>query len=105
VITIVNRKNWRGVSIYVGRPTVLGNPFVIGRDGDREAVIQQYRRWLWNEIRRGAGPVFDEICRLAELAKAGDLILSCWCAPQPCHAEIIRASIEYVNRRSTTLDL
>ena len=29
---------------YVGRPGVLGNPFVVGRDGSREEVIGKYRR-------------------------------------------------------------
>ena len=28
---------------YVGRPTVWGNPFVIGRDGTRGEVIAKYR--------------------------------------------------------------
>ena len=28
---------------YVGRPTALGNPFAIGRDGSRAEVIQLYR--------------------------------------------------------------
>ena len=96
MITIVNRKTWCGESIYVGRPGVLGNPFVIGRDGDRSAVIQKYRRWLWNELQRRSGPVFAEIHRLATLAKSGDLVLACWCFPQQCHAAVVKAAIEWI---------
>lgn len=100
MITIVNRKNWRGENIYVGRPTVLGNPFVIGRDGDRAMVIARYRRWLWNELQQGSGLVFDELHRLAELAKSGDLVLACWCFPEKCHAEILKAAIGWINSQS-----
>lgn len=97
VITIVNRKTYRGENIYIGRPTALGNPFVIGKDGDRSAVIFKYRRWLWSEIQRGCGPVFDEIHRLAKMARTNDLALGCWCDPLPCHGYIIKACIEYIN--------
>lgn len=62
MISVVNRKSWRGRNIYVGRPSVLGNPFIIGRNGNREAVIQQYRRWIWGEIKRETGPFFEKIC-------------------------------------------
>lgn len=104
MITIVNLRNYRGRCIYVGRPTVLGNLFVIGKDGDRDMVISRYRRWLWNEIQRGYGPVFDEIHRLAHLARTDDLILGCWCFPLPCHVFIIRDCIEYINHRDRLRD-
>jgi hypothetical protein len=29
--------------VYIGRPSPFGNPFVIGRDGERAAVIGRYR--------------------------------------------------------------
>lgn len=61
MIKVVNRKTYRGKSVYVGRPSVLGNPFVIGKDGDRPAVIFKYRRWLWTELQQESRPVFDEI--------------------------------------------
>lgn len=69
MINIVNRKTYRGESVYVGRPSALGNPFVIGRDGDRETVIEKYRRWLWRQLQLGSGEVFDAIHRLAEQAR------------------------------------
>ena len=31
---------------YIGRPSVLGNPYRIGIDGDRAQVIQKFRRRL-----------------------------------------------------------
>jgi hypothetical protein len=40
--------------------------------------------------------VMAELKRLAMIAAESDLILSCWCAPEPCHGEIVRAAIEYL---------
>lgn len=65
-------------AVYVGRPGKWGNPFVIGRDGTREEVIQKYREWIRME------GLDERACR--EL-KGKDLI--CWCAPLPCHADVL----------------
>ncbi len=100
MINIVNRKTYRGESVYVGRPSALGNPFVIGRDGDRQTVVEKYRRWLWRQLQRGSGEVFEAIHRLAQQAKTDDLVLACWCLPEKCHAEIIRSAIEWINNQS-----
>jgi hypothetical protein len=32
--------------VYIGRPSKWGNPFVIGKHGDRAAVIRKYREWV-----------------------------------------------------------
>jgi hypothetical protein len=69
---------------YVGRPSPLGNPFRIGPDGDRTAVIQRYKRWLWDRIQRQDPQVVG-----AMRALTADSILGCWCHPQPCHADVI----------------
>ena len=61
---------------YVGRPSVWGNPFRIGRDGDRAEVIRRYEEYLLRNERLMA--------RLGELAGRD---LACWCAPQPCQVE------------------
>lgn len=40
-------------ALYVGRGSVWGNPFVIGVDGDRETVIERYRKLLWSRLKSG----------------------------------------------------
>lgn len=30
-------------NVYIGRPSKWGNPFIIGRDGTREEVIDNYK--------------------------------------------------------------
>ncbi|MFN6339140.1 MAG: DUF4326 domain-containing protein [Cyanobacteriota bacterium] len=78
---------------YVGRPGVLGNPFVVGRDGSREEVIGKYRRWLWARLREPGSSQERELRRLLEQARAGELELLCWCHPLPCHAEVVRGAV------------
>lgn len=66
-------------AVYVGRPSPLGNPYVIGKDGNRDEVIDKYHRLFYDnhEMRAYA----RKHCR----GKA----LVCWCAPERCHAEVI----------------
>lgn len=70
--------------VYVGRPTKWGNPFKIGCDGTREAVIAKYRAWI---VRQPA--------LMAALPELRGKNLVCWCAPERCHAEVL---IELANR-------
>ena len=32
--------------VYIGRPSIWGHPFHVGRDGTRDAVIAKYRAWI-----------------------------------------------------------
>src|SRR5437867_8640568 len=65
--------------VSVGRPSPFGNPFVIGRDGDRGAVIHKYRAWLLAQA-----ALVERVRR--ELAGK---VLGCWCAPLPCHGDVL----------------
>ncbi|RME81276.1 MAG: DUF4326 domain-containing protein [Caldilineae bacterium] len=64
--------------VYIGRPSKWGNPFVVGRDGDRETVIQKYREWIMEQ---------DEL--LADLHELRGKRLGCWCAPKACHGDVL----------------
>lgn len=46
VLSVRGRGGVRPCGEYVGRPSALGNPFLVGRDGTREDVIARYRKWL-----------------------------------------------------------
>jgi hypothetical protein len=89
-ITIGNRRNGdRG--IYVGRPTALGNPYVVGTDGQPGTLVEPYRRWLRERIRLADAHVIDALTGIAvEIERSGGAQLVCWCAPAPCHARAIR---------------
>ena len=71
-------------AIYIGRGSKWGNPFIMGKDGDRETVIRKYKELLEQKIHCGQIRAFD----LAELA---DRPLVCFCAPKACHGDILAA--------------
>lgn len=82
--------------IFVGRPSKLGNPFKIGRDGDRNQVIEKYRVWLWQQI-KSRGPAWEELKRLKQLLlQKQSLVLTCYCFPHRCHAEVIRSCLHWM---------
>ena len=88
--------NWRhhGRRVPVGaisvmRGTPFGNPFVIGRDGDRAEVIRRYRAWLWARLR--ADPVFRGQVRALH---GRDLV--CCCAPLACHGDVLAAAAAWL---------
>lgn len=65
--------------VYIGRPTKWGNPFLIGKDGDREEVVRKYREWLLTQ------PQLIEDARNELRGK----VLACWCSPQACHGDVL----------------
>jgi hypothetical protein len=65
--------------IYIGRPTKWGNPYNIGRDGDRLEVITKYRYWLYRQ---------PELLKAAKIELKGK-VLGCWCAPLACHGDVL----------------
>jgi hypothetical protein len=75
--TVVHCKKAK-YDVYIGRPSKWGNPFSIGKDGTREEVIQKYERYLENRS--------DLVDALDELQGK---ILGCWCAPLPCHGDVL----------------
>ena len=90
-IEVKNKKTFKGDGgWYVGRPTALGNPFEIGKDGNRREVIEKYRQWLSDGM-SGDNPCMRAFMNLYdEVARTGELVLVCWCAPQECHADVIK---------------
>jgi len=71
----------RGNSIedlYIGRNSVWGNPFKIGRDGDRKTVIRKFEEYLEAS---GLG---------RKVAELRGCVLVCHCAKeQPCHGDVL----------------
>lgn len=64
----------------IDRLTIFGNPFVVGRDGDRAECIAKYKTWL---------PTQPKI--MALLPQLRGHTLGCHCAPLPCHGDVLAA--------------
>ena len=96
-ILIVNRKEYTGkVGVYIGRPSVLGNPFSVKQHGRGDA-LELYKQWLNLQWKTNNRPVIDELFRLADILKEhGSLTLICWCAPAPCHGDLIAKAVKNI---------
>ena len=85
-------------AVNVTRPGPWGNPFIIGVDGDRQAVIAKYKARLWDRIRNGE-------VSLESLASLHGKQLLCVCVPLPCHADVLADAaawaVQEIARQST----
>jgi hypothetical protein len=78
--------------VYIGRPTILGNPFPLKREEDRDLVCNRYMVWLKRSYKSNPA-VARELHRLVELSRSGPLELVCYCAPLRCHGDSVREAI------------
>lgn len=65
-------------AVYIGRGSPWGNPFIIGRDGDRDTVCDRFER---------------EVLPGLDLKPLEGRDLVCWCKPARCHGDAILAAI------------
>jgi hypothetical protein len=86
---IVVNKYKESYDVYIGRGSKYGNPFVIGKDGDREKVISLYKHHLWRMF-------CDGDVSKGELLSLSGKKLGCFCKPQACHGDMIVKLFEYV---------
>ena len=66
-------------AVYIGRGSPYGNPFVIGKDGDRDAVCDKYETMLRNS---------PALLRLVKRELKGKDVV-CFCAPKRCHGDAL----------------
>lgn len=81
-------------AVYIGRGSKWGNPYPITATATREQVIAKYRNHLWEQIKSGA------ITR-ADLLTLDGKPLACFCAPLPCHGNVIAAAVEWAKHEQT----
>lgn len=85
VTTVVNKYHSE-FDVDICRPGIWGNPFVIGRDGDRDQVVEQYAKWIVTQ---------DEL--LNQLLLLEGKRLGCVCKPKRCHGDVL---VDIISRRS-----
>ncbi len=84
--TVVN-KIFDKYDVDISRMSKWGNPFVIGKDGDREEVIKKYEEYIRNK---------PELLR--DLHELKNKRLGCWCKPRyACHGDILVKLLEEEN--------
>ena len=78
--------------VYIGRPSVFGNPFSHQENTkasvkvqSREAAIDMYRKWVNGEVTvNGLNPL-----SMNEIKSLRGKVLGCWCKPHSCHGDIL----------------
>lgn len=75
----VKDKNIPKGSVYIGRGTTAGNPFIIGIHGDRNTVIDRYEK---------------EVLPFLDLSEYKGKNLICHCKPHRCHGDSILAYLD-----------
>lgn len=86
--TVVNLRT-NSHTLYIGRGSKWGNPFVIGKDGDRATVIAKYRKYLWSRK--------DLLDALPELEGH---TLGCYCKPSACHGDVLIKALRWYNQQN-----
>lgn len=64
--------------VYIGRPSIWGNPFVIGADCDRKTAIEQYEAYVRSNKKL-----------MSLLPTLQGKILGCWCILLFCHGDVL----------------
>ena len=72
---------------YIGHGSPFGNPFFTKDHYDRETAIAKYRPWLARKLIQRDPAVENAFRKLTPAS-----VLLCFCAPKPCHGDVI---IEY----------
>lgn len=88
--TVVNRRR-AAYDVYIGRPSVWGNPFSHQPDtlaefrvATRGEAISRFREWFL------AQPQLIERARRELKGR----VLGCWCKPASCHGDVIAAILD-----------
>lgn len=104
MITIKNLRREKPTNpwdVKVDRSSILGNPFVMKGESQRDSVCELYEKEFMRKLSNtytndksdnGFSRELDRLCGLYK--EYGKLNLFCWCAPKRCHAETIKKHIE-----------
>lgn len=102
MITIVNKYKHTSTEndIYIGRGSVLGNPFTSIKDkltlaeficDSREESVESFRKYIEEKISSKDKKICYELNRIYKMDKVN---LVCFCKPKSCHGDIIKELID-----------
>ena len=97
-ITLANQRRslLKLPSILIDRTTWLGNPFHMGKDGNRKEVIEKYKVYFDQKMIEDK-EFRDKFYQMCKRYKHCDQIqLVCWCYPAQCHGEVIKKAMEEI---------
>ena len=97
-ITIKNlrfEKPYKEWQVKIDRSSILGNPYYMKNENERNTVCEQYETYFYNKIKNNDIRFIAELKRLKKLLEIyNKLELYCWCYPKRCHGETIKQYLE-----------
>ena len=98
MIEICNLKNEKLLNAYdirVDRMSVLGNPFRMQYEFERNEVCDKYEVYFNEQVTSNNVAFLNALRTLYMIHEHyGKLRLFCWCYPKRCHAETIKRFLE-----------
>ena len=85
-MTKVVNKYREAYDVYIGRPSIFGNPFSVKEYG-REGCIEKYREYFYKRIK-------EDVKFKEEVLKLKDKVLGCFCKPLACHGDVIKEYLD-----------
>lgn len=81
--------------VKIDRSSILGNPYYMKSENERNKVCEQYETYFYKKINNNDNNFLAELKRLKNLLeKYNKLELYCWCYPKHCHGETIKQYLE-----------
>lgn len=91
----IRREPFPTNGVYIGRAGhgqtgYFGNPYVLGPNNPRGSTIERYKAYFYTRMRE------DSVFAARIHALRGKRLM-CFCAPQPCHGNVIA---DYLNGKA-----
>lgn len=91
---------------YIGRynrnfnlkASKFANPFPVKSPEERGTTIEKYKEWLWKEI------ASNNITKEDLLSLRGKKLV-CYCAPKPCHGNVVKETVELLVNNESEFDI
>jgi hypothetical protein len=102
MITVVNKRTHTGNTkndFYIGRGSILGNPYTHIKTkytkadyvlDTRDQAMDAYEEYLTKKIKERDSLICEELNKIWQAAKMGDVNLICYCVPKKCHGNFIK---------------
>ena len=74
--------------VYIGRPSMFGNPFAMRDESQRNDVVEKFKKYFFKRLKS------DSKFAIAVDSLKGKKI-GCYCAPRRCHGHVIA---QYLNK-------
>jgi len=93
-IVVVNKYAHKGPYTYIGRGSVLGNPYPISMG--RVKCIEKFKAHAAKDTAK-EGPIYHAMFKLVQRVLDGETVyLGCFCKPKACHGDEIKKCVDFV---------